>query len=102
MRDPDGLGQNHEGILAIAMAKRKPKRGNAGRRRARRAPAVDFDTPWKEALDRYFEPCMAFFFSTAHADINWGRGYEMLDKELQPIVRQSKHGRRYVDKLVKV
>ena len=26
----------------------------------------------------------------------------MLDKELQPIVRQSKQGRRYVDKLVKV
>ena len=31
-----------------------------------------------------------------------GRGYEMLDKELQPIVRQAKQGRRYVDKLVKV
>ncbi len=26
----------------------------------------------------------------------------MLDKELQPIVRQAKRGRRYVDKLVKV
>ena len=26
----------------------------------------------------------------------------MLDKELQPIVRQAEHGRRYVDKLVKV
>ena len=45
---------------------------------------------------------MAFFFPMAHADIDWGRGYEMLDKELQPIVRQAKHGRRYVDKLVKV
>ena len=45
---------------------------------------------------------MAFFFPQAHADIDWARGYEMLDKELQPIVRQAKHGRRYVDKLVKV
>ncbi len=45
---------------------------------------------------------MAFFFPRAHAEIDWGRGYEMLDKELQPIVRQSKQGRRYVDKLVKV
>ena len=26
----------------------------------------------------------------------------MLDKELQPIVRRAKQGRRYVDKLVKV
>jgi hypothetical protein len=45
---------------------------------------------------------MAFFFPQAHADIDWTRGYEMLDKELQPIVRPSKQGRRYVDKLVKV
>ncbi len=45
---------------------------------------------------------MAFFFPQAHADIDWGRGYEMLDKELQPIVRRAKQGRRYVDKLVKV
>ena len=45
---------------------------------------------------------MAFFFPKAHGDIDWGRGYEMLDKELQPIVRRAKHGRRFVDKLVKV
>jgi hypothetical protein len=45
---------------------------------------------------------MALFFPRAHAEIDWRRGYEMLDKELQPIVRQAKHGRRYVDKLVKV
>jgi hypothetical protein len=66
------------------------------------APATDFDSPWKEALDRYFEPCIAFFFPHIHAEIDWSRGYEMLDKELQPIVRQARHGRRYVDKLVKV
>jgi hypothetical protein len=84
------------------MAKRSPKRRTTGRRRARKALAVDLDTPWKEALDRYFDPCMAFFFPMAHAEIDWGRGYEALDKELQPIVRQAKHGRRYVDKLVKV
>jgi hypothetical protein len=60
------------------------------------------DSPWKEALDRYFDPCIAFFFPNAHDEIDWGRGYETLDKELQPIVRQAKHGRLYVDKLVKV
>jgi hypothetical protein len=84
------------------MAKRNRKRRTTGRRRARKAPVVDYDSPWKEALDRYFEPCLAFFFPMVHADIDWGRGYEMLDKELQPIVRQAKHGRRYVDTLVKV
>jgi hypothetical protein len=60
------------------------------------------DSPWKEALDRYFAPCLAFFFSEAHAEIDWGRGHEMLDKELQKIIPQAKHGRRIVDKLVKV
>ena len=82
------------------MAKRKPKRGSSGG--SRRPPADDFDSPWKEALDHYFERCMAFFFPDAHADIDWSRGYEMLDKESQPIVRRSAHGRRYVDKLAKV
>src|SRR5205814_3626472 len=90
------------GMVAVAMAKRKHRRRTAGRRNARRRPAADFDSPWKEALDRYFELCLAFFFPQAHADIDWGRGYEMLDKELQKIVRQAKQGRRYVDKLVKV
>jgi hypothetical protein len=45
---------------------------------------------------------MAFFFPHAHAEIDWTRGYEMLDKELQPIVRRAETGRRFVDKLVKV
>jgi hypothetical protein len=62
----------------------------------------DYDSPWKEALDRYFEACIAFFFPQAHADIDWSRGYEMLDKELQKVVRQARQRRRVVDKLVKV
>jgi hypothetical protein len=84
------------------MAKRHQTRGRAGRGRSRRGPGTDYDSPWKEALDRYFEQCLALFFPQAHADIDWSRGHEMLDKELQPIVRQAQHGRRYVDKLVKV
>jgi hypothetical protein len=84
------------------MAKRKPRSGKIGRRRGSRRPRTDYDGFWKEALDRYFERFMAFVFPRAHAEIDWTRGYEMLDKELQPIVRQAKRGRRYVDKLVKV
>jgi hypothetical protein len=71
------------------------------RRRPTRSPA-DYDSPWKEALDRYFEPFLAFFFPEAHADIDWARRYEMLDKELQRIMRGRGEGRRVVDKLVKV
>jgi hypothetical protein len=63
---------------------------------------TDFDSPWKEALEVYFRPFLALFFPPIHADIDWSRGYEMLDKELQKIVPQAARGRRYVDKLVKV
>ena len=62
----------------------------------------DYDSPWKEALDGYFEPFLQLFFGEAHADIDWSRGYESLDKELQQVVRTAKSGRRVVDKLVKV
>ena len=65
-------------------------------------PETDYDSPWKEALERYFEAFMAFFFPHAHADIDWARGYEFLDKELQQVVREAELGRRLVDKLVKV
>ena len=56
----------------------------------------DYDSPWKEALDHYLQPFMAFFFPQVHADIDWSRGYETLDKELQKIMRQAQLGRRDV------
>jgi hypothetical protein len=62
----------------------------------------DYDSPWKEALDAYFEAFLAFFFPQAHGQIDWSRGYEALDKELQQVVREAELGRRLVDKLVKV
>src|SRR5262245_54266722 len=45
---------------------------------------------------------MAFFFPTAYREIDWSRGYEFLDKELQQIVRDAERGPRVVDKLIKV
>jgi hypothetical protein len=62
----------------------------------------DYDSPWKEALDIYFEAFMAFCFSEIHGDINWSRNYESLDTELQEVVRDAETGRRLADKLVKV
>jgi hypothetical protein len=63
---------------------------------------TDYDGPWKEVLDFFFEWFMAFFFPQAHAEIDWSRSYETLDKELQKIAPQAEQGRRVVDKLVKV
>lgn len=62
----------------------------------------DYDSPWKDILDLQFEEFMAFFFPSAHLQINWQAGHEFLDKELQKITLDAALGRRVVDKLVKV
>ena len=65
-------------------------------------PQVDYDSAWKEVLERYFKEFIAFFFPPAYEGIDWETGYEFLDKELQQVVRDAELGRRYADKLVKV
>jgi hypothetical protein len=64
--------------------------------------AADFDSPWKEALDSYFDPFLALLFPAVHQEIDWSRSFESLDKEFQQVIREAEIGRRYVDKLVKV
>jgi hypothetical protein len=70
--------------------------------KARRQPARDLDSPWKEALEHFLAPFLAFFFPTIHEAIDWTQGYQSLDKELQQIIRGARVGRRLADKLFKV
>jgi predicted transposase/invertase (TIGR01784 family) len=65
-------------------------------------PQTEFDTPWKDILQQYFADFMLFFFPEAYAEIDWSRGFEFLDNELQQVVRDAELGRRLVDKLVKI
>ena len=62
----------------------------------------DYDSPWKEAIENWFESLLVFYFPLVHALIDWSRGYEFLDKELQQLAPESAIGTRTVDKLVKV
>ena len=64
--------------------------------------ASEFDTAWKESLEWFFEPFLSFFFPVVHGGIDWDRGYEFLDKELQQVVPEAATGRGTVDKLAKV
>ncbi|HKI31331.1 MAG TPA: hypothetical protein VKA46_05655 [Gemmataceae bacterium] len=64
--------------------------------------STDYDSPWKEALDEYLEPCFALLFPVAHADIDWSKKPVAQDKELQQITPEAEVGRRYVDKLYRV
>lgn len=65
-------------------------------------PQTEFDTPWKEVLERYFAEFICFFFPQAHREIDWTRPVEFLDKELQQVVREAELGQQLVDKLVKI
>ena len=62
----------------------------------------DFDSPWKEAFDHYFESFLELFLPEVRSVIDWAKGYEHLDKELQQIAPETEIGRLYVDKLIKV
>lgn len=64
-------------------------------------PAIDFDGPWKEALDAYLPDILAFFFPEAYAGIDWSREYQPLDKELQQVAPDGGNDQA-VDKLVQV
>lgn len=62
----------------------------------------DYDSPWKEALERYFPDFLALLFPRIHTAIDWSKGHEFLDKELQQVVRDAESGRRHADKLARV
>ncbi|MEN9984623.1 MAG: hypothetical protein RI925_125, partial [Pseudomonadota bacterium] len=59
----------------------------------------DYDSPWKDAVERYFPEFIAFYFPDASQQINWARGHEFLDQELRAVVQDAELGKRFVDKL---
>lgn len=65
-------------------------------------PQVDYDSPWKQALEEYFEPFLALCFPQVHSLIDWSRPPDSLDKELQQIMREAESGKLIADKLFKV
>jgi hypothetical protein len=62
----------------------------------------EFDGPWKVAVELFLEWFMLLLFREAHAQIDWTRKPESLDKELQAITPQGETGRFVVDLLFKV
>ena len=53
------------------------------------ASSTDHDSPWKEALDYYFQDFLELLFPEIAQAINWQHPPEFLDKELQKIVKQA-------------
>jgi hypothetical protein len=63
---------------------------------------TDFDSAWKEVIERLFESFTEFFFPEIHRDIDFSKGIEFLDSELREITPYGNVGKRYADELVKV
>jgi Domain of unknown function (DUF4351) len=61
-----------------------------------------FDTPWKDILEAYFQEFIVFFFLEVHNQIDWTKGFEFMDGELQQLTKESETTRLHTDKLVKV
>jgi len=61
-----------------------------------------FDEAWKEIIEIYFKAFLEFFFFEIYKDIDFEKGYEFYDKELEKILKESLTGKRTADKLVKV
>jgi hypothetical protein len=62
----------------------------------------EYDSPWKESLEVYFEPFLSLCFPAVHREIDWSKGYVSRDKELQKLLAESETGKRIVDKLIQV
>jgi hypothetical protein len=62
----------------------------------------EFDSPWKDILDLYFEEFIALCWPSKYDEIDWSKGYKMRDKELSKIHRTSKTGKKVADKLVEI
>jgi len=63
---------------------------------------ADYDSPWKEALDRFLPAFLLLFFPDIYQDIDWRCRWVALDKEFQQIIRKAKPGKLLADKLYKV
>ncbi len=69
---------------------------------ARKRVDDEYDSPWKEIIEIFFENLMALLFPQIHARIDWSYPYESLEQELREVVRGARAGPRAVDKLIKV
>ena len=67
-----------------------------------KSEADQFDSPWKEALEKYLQPLLEFCFPSIAEAIDWRTNPEFLDQELQEVVRDAALGKQRVDKLIKV
>jgi hypothetical protein len=61
-----------------------------------------FDEAWKNVIEKLFPHLLNFFIPDLYSDADLSKGFVFLDKELEKLLKKSKKGAKYVDKLAKV
>ncbi len=64
--------------------------------------ADDYDSPWKEAIERCFADFLAFYFPEVHAQLDWSQPIDFLEQELRSVVHDGEPDKCVIDKLVRV
>ena len=64
--------------------------------------SVNYDSPWKQIIEKLLEPFLDFFFPKIYTDIDFTKGYEIKSKELHKLLKDQYIGKRYTDELIKV
>lgn len=62
----------------------------------------DYDSAWKEALERFLPEAITMFSPELHARIDWRQPPVFIDKEFQDLVAGVGRSHRHVDKLVRL
>src|SRR5262245_14169560 len=62
----------------------------------------EFDGPWKEFLATLFKHALRWYRPEEAKQVNWPRGAESLDSEMQKLLPESVTGVKRVDRFVKV
>src|SRR5437660_5500913 len=97
--------EGFKGLKAIRgkiLLRRRRRRHNVAAMPKPHPSRADFDSPWKESLDYFLAPFLAFFFPQVHTGIDWSKGYESLDKEFHQIALAAHSQKALADKLFKV
>jgi hypothetical protein len=62
---------------------------------------TEYDSPWKELLERFFDLVVELFFPKLHGEIDWSQGYESQETELRKILPEAAVGKRTADALIR-
>ena len=60
------------------------------------------DSTWKEAINKYFQSFVELFWPEIYDEIDWSKGYELLEQEFHLMHQYQLKDKRIIDKLIKV